>query len=110
MLERWIITSGVAFSSFLYFVFIIIMYIHSFIHTEHLYSASSRELLRGAPDSSTAKKSSLKLRKNAGDKVHNMTIQLRINNIYMYNNNYASAICHNILHCGEWQKHYLDIL
>ena len=37
--------------------------IHSFIHTEHLYSASSRELLRGAPYSSTAKKSSLKLRK-----------------------------------------------
>jgi len=35
----------------------------SFIHTEHLYSASSRELLRGAPDSSTAKRSSLKLRK-----------------------------------------------
>src|SRR6218665_530048 len=33
-----------------------IHYIHSFIHTEHLYSASSRELLRGAPDSSTAKK------------------------------------------------------
>ena len=28
---------------------------NSFIHTEHLYSASSRELLRGAPDSSTAK-------------------------------------------------------
>ena len=42
--------------------------IHSFIHTEHLYSASSRELLRGAPDSSTAKKGNLKLRKNAGDK------------------------------------------
>ena len=38
-------------------------FIHSFIYTEHLYSASSRELLRGAPDSSTAKKSSLKLRK-----------------------------------------------
>src|SRR6218665_3853333 len=38
-------------------------FIHSFIHTDHLYSASSRELLRGAPDSSTAKKSSLKLRK-----------------------------------------------
>src|SRR6218665_3850552 len=37
--------------------------IHSFIHTEHLYSASSRELLRGTPDSSAAKKSSLKLRK-----------------------------------------------
>src|SRR6218665_2141186 len=35
----------------------------SFIHPEHFYSASSRELLRGAPDSSTAKKSSLKLRK-----------------------------------------------
>src|SRR6218665_955381 len=34
---------------------------HSFIHTEHLYSASSRELLRGAPDSSTAKKRSLLL-------------------------------------------------
>src|SRR6218665_657189 len=32
-------------------------FIHSFIHIEHLYSASSRELLRGAPDSSTAKKS-----------------------------------------------------
>src|SRR6218665_2770612 len=27
------------------------------IHTEHLYSASSRELLRGAPDSSAAKNS-----------------------------------------------------
>jgi len=37
--------------------------IHSFIHIAHLYSASSRELLRGAPDSSTAKKRSLKLRK-----------------------------------------------
>jgi len=42
---------------------------NSFIHTEHLYSASSRELPRGASDSSTAKKSSLKLRKNPGDKV-----------------------------------------
>ena len=39
------------------------IFIHSFIHIEHLYSASSRELLRSAPDSSTAKKSSLKLRK-----------------------------------------------
>jgi len=41
------------------FVFILI---DSFIHIEHLYSASSRELLRGAPNSNTAKKSSLKLR------------------------------------------------
>jgi len=37
--------------------------IHSFIHTEHLYSASSRKLLRDPTDSSTAKKSCLKLRK-----------------------------------------------
>src|SRR6218665_3930244 len=44
---------------------------HSFIHTKHLYSASSRGLLRGAPDSSTAKKSSLKLRKNAGERRNN---------------------------------------
>jgi hypothetical protein len=36
-------------------------YIYSFIHFEHLYSASSRGLLRGAPDPGTAKKSSLKL-------------------------------------------------
>jgi len=36
---------------------------HSFIHTEHLYSASSRELLKGAPDSSAAKMNSLKFRK-----------------------------------------------
>jgi len=38
---------------------------HSFIHIEHLYSTSSRKLSRGAPDSSTAKKStgSLKVRK-----------------------------------------------
>src|SRR6218665_3316408 len=35
----------------------------SFIYIEHLYSASSRELLRGATDSSSAKKSSLKVRK-----------------------------------------------
>ena len=45
---------------------------HSFIHIEHLgyrpSGASSRELLGGAPDSCTAKKSSLKVRKNAGDK------------------------------------------
>jgi len=38
-------------------------WVHSFTHIEHLYSASSRELLRGATDSSTAKKSSLKVRK-----------------------------------------------
>src|SRR5688572_5134120 len=35
----------------------------SFIHIEHLYSAPSRKLLRGAPDSSTPKKNSLKGRK-----------------------------------------------
>ena len=40
-----------------------INWMDSFIHIEHLYSASSRELLRGAPDFSTAKKSSLKVRK-----------------------------------------------
>jgi len=37
--------------------------LNSFIHIEHLYSASSRELLSRAPDSSTAKKNSLKVRK-----------------------------------------------
>ena len=31
-----------------YFLDLLFMVIHSFIHTEHLYSASSRELLRGA--------------------------------------------------------------
>ena len=46
----------------------VVVVVHSFIHIEHLYRASSRELLRGASDSSTAKKSSLKLRKNADDK------------------------------------------
>ena len=41
--------------------------------------------------------------------IYSMTIQHRINNIY--NNYNASAIRHNILRCGEWQKHnYLDIL
>ena len=38
---------------------------HSFIHIEHLYSASSRKLLRGAPDSSTAKKSGKSDKKQA---------------------------------------------
>src|SRR6218665_2392818 len=33
----------------------------------------------------------------------NMTIKLRINNIY--NTNHASAIRLNLLRCGEWQKH-----
>src|SRR6218665_1373350 len=37
--------------------------IHSFIHIEHLYSASSRKLLRSAPNTSTVKQSSLKVRK-----------------------------------------------
>ena len=31
--------------------------IHSFIHIEHLYSASSRKLLRSAPNISTVKQS-----------------------------------------------------
>src|SRR6218665_2063522 len=35
----------------------------SFIHIEHLYSASSRKLLRSAPNTSTVKQSSLKVRK-----------------------------------------------
>src|SRR6218665_3277877 len=43
--------------------------IHSFIHIEHLYSASSRKLLRSAPNTSTVKQSSLKVRKNAGEVV-----------------------------------------
>src|SRR5688572_15811471 len=30
-------------------------FIHSFIHSEHLYSAPSRNLLRGAPSPATAK-------------------------------------------------------
>ena len=34
-------------------------FMHSFIHTEHLYSASSNGLLRGAPDSSTLKRAVL---------------------------------------------------
>src|SRR6218665_2759708 len=38
-------------------------FIHSFIHIEHLYSASSRKLLRSAPNTSTVKQSSLKVRK-----------------------------------------------
>src|SRR6218665_1309261 len=41
----------------------------SFIHIEHLYSASSRKLLRSAPNTSTVKQSSLKVRKNAGEVV-----------------------------------------
>jgi len=36
--------------------------------------------------------------------ISTMTIQFRINNIYN-NNYYASAIRHNILRCGKWQKH-----
>jgi len=33
--------------------------IHSFIHIEHFYSASSRKLLRSAPNTSTVKQSSV---------------------------------------------------
>src|SRR6218665_587958 len=36
---------------------------NSFIHIEHLYSASSRKLLRSTPNTSTVKQSSLKVRK-----------------------------------------------
>ena len=39
------------------------------IHIERLYGVSSRKLLRGAPNFSTAKRSSLKVRKYACDKV-----------------------------------------
>jgi len=34
-------------------------FIHSFIHIEHLYSASSRKLLRSAPNTSMVKQSKL---------------------------------------------------
>jgi len=44
-------------------------FIHSFIHIEHLHSASSRKLLRSAPNTNTVKQSSLKVRKNAGEVV-----------------------------------------
>src|SRR6218665_1910620 len=44
-------------------------FIHSFIHIEHLYSSSSRKLLRSALNTSTVKQSSLKVRKNAGEVV-----------------------------------------
>ena len=37
-----------------------VIHTHLFIHIKHLYSVSSIKLFRGAPDSSTAKKSSLK--------------------------------------------------
>ena len=49
----------------------VLIYSGSFIglHIEHLYSASPRKLHRGAPNSYTAKKSSLEVNKNAGDKV-----------------------------------------
>src|SRR6218665_3136611 len=41
--------------------------IHSFIHSKHLYSASSRKLFRSAPNTSMVKQSSLKVIKNAGE-------------------------------------------
>src|SRR6218665_3164276 len=41
---------------------ILFCFIHSFIHYMDLYSTSSRLLLRSAPDSSTAKKSSITAR------------------------------------------------
>src|SRR6218665_1529172 len=45
-------------------------FIHSLIYIEHiLYSASSRKLLRSAHNTNTIKQSSLKVRKNAGEKV-----------------------------------------
>src|SRR6218665_127361 len=48
---------------------ILATFIHSFIHIEHLYSASSRKLLRSASNTSTVKQSSLKVKKNAGEVV-----------------------------------------
>src|SRR6218665_2183374 len=44
-------------------------FVHSFIHLEYLYSAFSRKLLRSAHNTSMVKKSSLKVRKNAGERV-----------------------------------------
>src|SRR6218665_3186564 len=41
----------------------------SFIHIDHLYSASSRKTLRSTPNTSTVRHSSLKVRKNAGERV-----------------------------------------
>jgi len=40
---------------------------------------------------------------HCNNSLYNMTIQLRINKVC--SNNYASAIRHNILRCGEWQEH-----
>ena len=36
-----------------------VQFVHSFIHSGHLYSASSRSLLRGAPSPATAKQKGL---------------------------------------------------
>src|SRR6218665_697009 len=50
------------------------IFIHLFIHAEHLYSNSSIKLLRGAPSSSMAKMSSLKVRKGSSKKVKSEAI------------------------------------
>jgi len=44
-------------------IFRYVIMMNSFIHIEHLYSASSRKLLGSAPNTSTVKQSSLKVRK-----------------------------------------------
>ena len=44
----------------------VLAFIHSFIHIEHLYSASSRKLLRSAPNTSTVKLKVRKKRRRSG--------------------------------------------
>jgi len=53
------LTFRILFSNLMFYQ---IAQLHSFIHYVNLYSASSRVLLRSAPDSSMAKKSSFKAR------------------------------------------------
>src|SRR6218665_1902597 len=69
-------------------------FIHSFIHIKHLYSASSRKLLRSAPNTSTVKQSSPKVRKNASERVllkmRSYANRFRLHEIYI----------HIVLHCS----------
>ena len=69
--------------------------IHSFIHIEHLYSASSRKLLRSAPNTSTVKQSSLVI-----DKTEILTFYSRDFikfNIFSFAKSLL-ALHHNIIH------------
>src|SRR6218665_24331 len=78
-------------------IFCVLINTHLFIHIKHLYSASSRELLRGTPDSSMAKKN-----------IHTYT-PTYIHTYIQYINTYIHTYIHTYVHSHTYLHKHIHV-